>query len=173
MPVLNIEIGVVVARRIGSGAWASETWHAVSVLPAAPPVPPWTPLGRIGSDETFYGGAVGLGLHSGETSHYRDNLASGAPALWIALAADGDHPRLAAATADPYEGEGLSEGYGEMIEQVPMPDAIRDIVAAFVAEHHVERPFFKRKRDRLDPRKGGSRPSPGLSAPPRPGDDDP
>jgi len=172
LPVLNIEIGVVVARRTGSGPWASESWHAVSVLPAAPPVEPWTPLGRIGTDEAFYGGAVGLSLHSGETSHYRDNLESGAPALWIALAADGDRPRLAVATADPYEGEGLTEGFGENIEQVPMPDAIRDIVTAFVAEHHVERPFFKRQRDRLDPRKGGYRPSPGRSAPPRPVEDD-
>ena len=45
-------------------------------------------------------------------------------------------------------------------------------VAAFVAEHHVERPFFKRQRDRLDPRKGGFRPGPGPSTPPRPAEDD-
>ena len=32
-----------------------------------------------------------------------------------------------------------------------MPDAVRDIVAAFVAEHHVERAFSKRQRDRADP----------------------
>jgi len=29
-----------------------------------------------------------------------------------------------------------------------MPQSIQEIVAAFVAEHHVERQFFKRKRDR-------------------------
>jgi hypothetical protein len=32
-----------------------------------------------------------------------------------------------------------------------MPETIRDVVARFVAEHHVERPFVKRKRDRADP----------------------
>jgi hypothetical protein len=32
-----------------------------------------------------------------------------------------------------------------------MPPAVREIVEAFVAEHHVERPFVKRKRDRADP----------------------
>ena len=31
-----------------------------------------------------------------------------------------------------------------------MPRTIAEIVAAFVAEHHVERQFFKRKRDRQD-----------------------
>jgi hypothetical protein len=33
---------------------------------------------------------------------------------------------------------------------VPMPELIREAVAAFVAEHHVERHFFKRKRDRAN-----------------------
>jgi hypothetical protein len=32
-----------------------------------------------------------------------------------------------------------------------MPDMVRELVAAFVAEHHVEREFNKRKRDRADP----------------------
>ena len=32
-----------------------------------------------------------------------------------------------------------------------MPDPVRETVAAFVAEHHVEQVFFKRKRDRADP----------------------
>jgi hypothetical protein len=28
---------------------------------------------------------------------------------------------------------------------------VRDVVAAFVVEHHVEREFFKRKRSAVDP----------------------
>ena len=32
-----------------------------------------------------------------------------------------------------------------------MPEAVRAVVEAFVAEHHVEQPFVKRKRDRADP----------------------
>jgi hypothetical protein len=31
-----------------------------------------------------------------------------------------------------------------------MPQSIQEIVAAFIAEHHVERQFMKRKRDRQD-----------------------
>jgi hypothetical protein len=33
---------------------------------------------------------------------------------------------------------------------VPMPESIAEAVEAFVAEHHVERPFFKRQRDRSE-----------------------
>jgi hypothetical protein len=32
-----------------------------------------------------------------------------------------------------------------------MPEVIRDAIEAFVAEHHVERTFVKRKRDRANP----------------------
>ena len=43
-------------------------------------------------------------------------------------------------------------------EPVPMPDLVRDTIAAFVAEHHVEEVFVKRKRDRADPESLGRRP---------------
>jgi hypothetical protein len=54
-------------------------------------------------------------------------------------------------TADPAEGEGLSEPGQGIVEAVLMPEALRDMIAAFVAEYHVERPFQKRIRDRADP----------------------
>jgi len=54
-------------------------------------------------------------------------------------------------TADPAEGEALTETGSDLVETVPMPAAVRNTIAAFVAEHHVERSFHKRKRDRADP----------------------
>jgi hypothetical protein len=40
---------------------------------------------------------------------------------------------------------------------VPMPKEIQQAVADFVAEHHVEQAFSKRKRDRADPEALGRR----------------
>jgi hypothetical protein len=40
-----------------------------------------------------------------------------------------------------------------------MPEPVREQVEAFVAEHHVEREFFKRKRDRANPESLGRRPA--------------
>jgi len=54
-------------------------------------------------------------------------------------------------TADPAEGEAFTEAGNDLVETVPMPDLIRHAIESFIAEHHVERPFFKRKRDRADP----------------------
>ncbi len=158
MPQLNLEIGVIIARQEQGGPWGGVAWRVAGVLPAAPPVPEGTPLGRTELGDTFYGGAAGLLFHSGETEHYRDNLVSGAPSVWVALKPTIEGCEVAFATVDPYEAEGLTEGFDDMIEAVPMPEIVRVQLEAFVAEHHVERPFYKRKRDKLDPRKGFRRP---------------
>ena len=92
-----------------------------------------------------------MALYVAETGHYRDNLVSGRPSLWVVLRpVAGDEYEVGMVTADPYEGEALVNGMGEIVEPVPMPLEIQDKVAAFVETFHVERQFFKRKRDRAD-----------------------
>jgi hypothetical protein len=152
-PHLTIPVGVIVERRKGTTPWAEYYWRAVGVLTGQPDTPPWSILSDDGERVTFYAGTADVVLHHTETGFYRDNLNSGAPALWVALrAADSEPPfTVAAVTADPAEGESFTEAGSDLVEQVPMLPPIQQIVAAFVAEHHVERPFYKRKRDRADP----------------------
>jgi hypothetical protein len=73
--------------------------------------------------------------------------------LWVALRPTGVEPpyEIIAVTADPAEGESFTQAGDDIVEALPMPASVRDLVDVFVAEHHVERPFFKRKRDRADP----------------------
>ena len=152
-PLLVIPVGVLVERSKSSNPWAEFYWRATGVLAGQPDTPAWTLLSDDGQRATFYAGTADVALYTTETGFYRDNLSSGAPALWVALqAANGDPPfTVAAVTADPAEGESFTEAGTELVEQVPMPLSIQQIVAAFVAEHHVERPFLKRKRDRANP----------------------
>jgi hypothetical protein len=71
---------------------------------------------------------------------------------------DGEMPyALLMVTADPAEGEAMTEAGNDLVETVPMPEAIRQAVADFVAQHHVEQTFTKRKRDRADPEALGRR----------------
>ena len=109
-------------------------------------------LPHDGDVTTFYAGAAEIELYRTETGNYRDNL-RGAPTLWVALRPTGVEPpyELLAVTADPAEGEALTRPATDLVDTVPMPEAIRAIGRGFVAEHHVEQPFFKRKRDRADP----------------------
>ena len=92
-------------------------------------------------------------LYRSETANYRDNLASGAPMLWVALRATGVEPPygIIAVTADPSEGEGYDRGRQRPRRGGADAGAGARVIEAFVAEHHVERPFYKRKRDRADP----------------------
>ncbi len=149
----TIEVGVVVERRKLSNPWADHAWMPVAVLPGAPGAAAWTALDERPDATRFYAGAFELDFFSSDTAFYRDNLRSGAPSLWVSLRETDAPPgvKLQALTADPGEGEALTETGTDIVEQVPMPGEIRARLEAFVAAHHVERPFFKRKRDRADP----------------------
>ena len=54
-------------------------------------------------------------------------------------------------TADPSEGEALTDAGNDLVATVPMPVSIIESIDGFIAEHHVERPFQKRQRDRGEP----------------------
>lgn len=148
----RFEIGIVVVKRRLKGPWASHAWLPHAILAAAPAAAPWTRLGGDAEAEQYYAGAFEVALHPSETAHYRDNLESGRPSLWVALRhRGGEEYEVAAVTADPYHGEALAEAMGDIVEAVPMPPEIQRKLAAFFAANHRERPFFKRKRDRADP----------------------
>ena len=101
----------------------------------------------------FYAGSATVDLYPSETERYRDNLTSGHPSLWIVLSSAEDHwpYSVVAATADPAEGEAFTEAGSNLVEAVSMPEVMRETIDNFIAEHHVERQFFKRKRRRAEP----------------------
>ncbi|HEY5215443.1 MAG TPA: DUF3305 domain-containing protein [Pseudolabrys sp.] len=152
-PLASIAVGVVVERSKSASPWADFYWRPLGVLGGAPETAPWTKLSDDGERVTFYAGTAEIELYRTETGYYRGNLQSGAPALWVSLRPTGAEPPYAVGvvTADPAEGEGMTETATDLVEQVPMPEVVRLFVEAFVAEHHVEERFVKRKRDRADP----------------------
>ena len=149
----KIAIGVVVERRKAQSQWIDFTWKPVAVLAGQPQAAPWTVLSQDGDGATFYAGGADIELYRTETANYRANLASGAPMLWVALRPTGGEPpyQLFAVTADPAEGEAFTEAGNDLVDVVPMPEPVREVIGAFVAEHYVEQPFHKRQRDRADP----------------------
>jgi hypothetical protein len=158
----RIVVGVVVERRKAKSPWLDFLWRPVSVFVGTPAAAPWTRIGEEGDAATFYAGEAAIELHRTETANYQQNLSSGMPALWVVL-----RPRLAnsaspafdilAVTADPSEGEALTDAGNDLVATVPMPATIIETIDGFIAEHHVERPFNKRRRDRGDQQMPGSR----------------
>ena len=155
----SIPVGVVVERRKAASQWIDFTWQPVAVLPGQPAAAPWTVLSENQEVTTYYAGATLIELHRTETGNYRDNLVAGGQ-LWVVLRPTGVEPpyELVRVTADPAEGEAFTEAGNDIVETVVMPEPIRDALEAFIAEHHVEREFFKRKRKRADPEALARRP---------------
>ena len=144
----RMTVGVVVERRKAKSMWVDFLWRPVSVFVGSPSASPWTPLDTELETILFYAGEAVIELYRTETTNYRDNLSSRSPALWVALqpAASGQPYEILAVTADPAEGEAFTDAGRYLVEAVPMPSEVVEAVAQFIAEHHVERPFIKRRR---------------------------
>src|SRR5437879_2264712 len=152
-PLAAIAVGVIVERVKATSQWIDYIWRPTTVLAGQPDTAAWTQLADDGERATYCVGSATVELHRTETANYRDNLASGSPAVWVVLRVTGVEPPYALylVTADPAEGEAMTEAGGNIVEPVPMPDIVRDAIAAFVAEHYVEKVFVKRKRDPANP----------------------
>lgn len=152
-PLVRILVGVVVERRKAVSPWADLVWQPVAVLPGLPDAIPWTELARDGDAVTYYAGLGEIALYRTEADNYRRNLQSGSPLVWVALEATGGEPpfEIAAVTADPAEGEALTEPGQAIVEAVAMPEAVCDSLVRFCAQYPAAPPFTKRKRDRADP----------------------
>lgn len=152
-PLVRISVGVVVERRKADSPWIDVVWRGIGVLPDEPEMKPWTVIREQDDATLFYAGSATVDLYRSETERYRDNLASGTPSIWIVLSpAEGMWPYLVSAvTADPAEGEAFTGASDNLVEAVPMPEVLRQVIEDFIAKHHVERKFFKRERNRADP----------------------
>lgn len=161
-PLATIPVGVLVERSKSASQWADFYWRPTAVLTGMPETPSWTKLSDDGTRATYYAGVTEVELYRTETTNYRGNLQLETPLLWVILRpVEGDPPyELAAVTADPSEGEAMTEAGANLVEAVAMPKPMQETIAAFVAEYHVEQEFVKRKRDRANPEAMAHRGSP-------------
>ena len=145
----TVRVGVLIEKRLSASPWAEFSWHVLGVVIEPPVQANWVEVRNDDQAITYIGSGAEVEAYTGETSGYRDNLISGEPKLWVVLRPTEQEPgqELALVTADPAEGEAMTENGDLLVEAVPMPEAIRLWLAAFVDKHHVERPFFKRKRE--------------------------
>lgn len=153
VPLQRIPVAVLVERKPAASPWIDHVWTPVAVLPGLPDAADWTVVAENGDTTTYFAGSASIELYRTETGNYRDNLVREQPQLWVVLRPTGLDPpfTLISVTADPAEGEAFTEPGTDLVEAVPMPDTVREELEEFVLTHHVERTFFKRSRDRLDP----------------------
>jgi hypothetical protein len=157
---LRVPVAVLVERAPATSPWAEWSWRVVEVLEDAPAVPDWTLLREEAGRSLFLAGWTEVALHPSDTPNYRENLAADPPRLFVVLRPGEAAPGMALllATVDGGEAESFADSGADLLEAVAMPPRLRATLAAFVARHHVERSFHKRRRDRADPDALGTRP---------------
>lgn len=159
-------ITVLVERRASNHAWQDHVWRPLGVLPRIAGEP-----GQVlasGDDwAQFYGGDLDIELFRGETDGYRTNLSQATPVVYVVLRRNAEAETLEfepfLVTVCPYEAMGYSEGNDDIVEGVPMPPKVIEWLREFVALHHVDRPFVKRKNKRHQNDASGGRPHPGRT----------
>ena len=157
---IRIPVGVVAERRPGATRWAEHAWVARDVLEDAPALAPWTVLREEAGHTLFYAGTAEVALHPTDTDNYIHNQQLDPPRIWVVLRPVPEAPgyRLQTVTVDAGEAELYADSCADLLESLPLPAGLRAILEGFVAEHHKQREFHKRKRDRADPGALGRRP---------------
>lgn len=152
-------VSVVLERRTSKSQWVDHVWEPIGVLPRVA-----LPAGAVMAEGEgfvqYHGGSLDLELFRGETEGYLNNLSQSPPLVYVVLRRDGDDTAVPAnlaglefkpflVTVCPYEGNGYAKGSEDLVvEGVPMPLPIMAWVQEFVAAHHVDEPFVKRKNRR-------------------------
>ena len=149
-----LPMGVVVRRTPGVTRWARWCWTAAGVLPGAGPAD-WRELRRNGDAVEYHASTVTLHLWRTDTEAYLTAISTKPPCLYVILRdrgeADAEHDvEVLSVTASPFEAQDHCDTEGDIVERVPMPDGLVAFIRDFCAEHHVEEPFVKRRRDRIE-----------------------
>jgi len=156
----TMPVGVVLRKTPGVTRWVPFHWTASAVLPGAGPAV-WRELRREGEAVEYHAATVTIELHGADTESYVHGLQAEVPSVYVVLRQTdepGDCPlEVVLATASPYEAQDYTDSGEEIVEKVPMPQALLAWVTDFVERFHQDEAFVKRKRDktRIDLKQAG------------------
>lgn len=144
-------MGVVVRRSPGVTRWVREVWRVVDMVPGAPDVR-WKLLREEDGVAEFLAGSRDVTLYVSDTEAYVHELQAQVPSFYAVLRKCQEAPGLdlLTVTASPYEAQDYEDSAEDIVERVPMPASVLAWVRDFVARHHVEEPFVKRRRSGMD-----------------------
>ena len=152
-----ITLSVIVERRASTSRWVKHRWNAVAVAPAVGDTPDWQLLSDADGVQRYHACNLHLDLHRKETEGYKVNLAGTAPAVYVLLRPtdDDDRPwQPVEVSVSAYNALSGTEVGDDQVDAVPMGPVVETLVRQFVDRHHVDQPFFKRKRKGADKKLG-------------------
>jgi hypothetical protein len=146
------EVGVIAEWQAVENAWSDHRWRVTGLLPGAAAAPPWTLLSETPALRRYFAGNAELLLFPLETDTLKHNIDGPQPAVYVFLRMTQAAPGMAllGATVCAGEAQAHADTGADLVEAVPMPPDITAWVAEFVARHHVDRPAYRRRRDRSE-----------------------
>ena len=148
--ILSIPVGVVAAHEKIDNPWQDEQWRPLSVFLIAPESSEWRELRRGPKFVHYHVATLPLELHPKETLGYVANLTDGGPSVYVVMhhrSDAGKEPiQVHLVTASAYEAQAYGHSSEEIVGAVAMPEPLIELLQAYVAEHHEEKPFIKRQR---------------------------
>jgi len=146
---VSMPLGIVIRRVPGVTRWVRHVWKAVAVLPGASEAS-WKELRRDGEAVEFHAATVPLELFRTDTEAYLHGLSAKTPSIYVVMRdSDGDDPlQIVLATASPYEAQDYADTGEELVEKVPMPEGLVAWIRDFIALHHEDEVFIKRRRNK-------------------------
>lgn len=141
----GVRLAVIMERKILANKWADFQWEAIGVIPdtGQDAVPR-----RIYEDERreqWLHAGFALELFTDESEFYFANITLPEPRVFVLWRFEDDLARPALVTVS-YGVAARMMDAGEQVDGVPMPEEIRDWVAAFVNRHY--KPEEKKKGGR-------------------------
>lgn len=152
---VTVPLGVVVDQQTVDHPWADDRWRPVSVFAGQSGRAPWSRIMTGEGYVRYHAGDAPLHLYRSDTPAYRENLAAGQASIYVVLSpAESGSDRVSPydvrlVTASPYEMQDYLDAGDDIVEAVVAPDSVAALIADFIAQHHVEETFKKRKRDRF------------------------
>jgi hypothetical protein len=150
----TMPLGIVIERREVDHPWQPIDWRAVAVIPGAAENDGWRLIAEGDGWTHYHAGTLLLEIHRKDTEGYRYNLVNETPAVYVLLREDDEAEAGVApflVTVCPFEAQAYLDGDEDLVEAVPMPDAVAAWLAGYVETHHVDEPKHRRKNKRIDP----------------------
>lgn len=155
---ISMPLGIVVRRAPGVTRWVTHVWKAVAVLPGAGEAA-WKELRRDGEVVEYHAATLPLELFRTDTEAYLHGLSAKIPSIYVVMReSDSDQPLdVVLVTASPYEAQDYADTGEELVEKVAMPEGLIAWIRDYIALHHEDEVFIKRRRDksRIDLKEDG------------------
>ncbi len=143
----TLPVGVVLRQTPGVTRWAGISWRVSGLLPGAAPGH-WAELRREAAAVEYHAATAPLTLWRTDTEAYLVALNATPPCIWVVLrqSVPDARPEVLTVTASAYEAQDYADNGEDIVERVPMPEGLRHWIGEFVARHHRDEAFVKRKR---------------------------